>query len=298
MVIIRPMKVEHVAVLADAFPSTRLYKSVCEKGLSVIRPLASPPADDVYGWNYGSARPPSYSAYGRLRALMTLQKARQLLGKAPGRVLEVAAGDGALCACLAMDGHHVSANDLLEENLRRAVSRFRNGSDIRLLPGNLFDLDAAELGRFDLVIACEIIEHVAHSIDFLKKLKSFLAPGGVILLTTPNGAFFRNKLPTYSDIGDFTALEKLQFKPDADGHLFLITTAEMSQIAGSAGLRTREVVLWGTPFITGESGFRYLAPLLPASAWYALERWLGHCGKAVMNTAANAMCVVLSSDSV
>lgn len=226
---------------------------------------------------------------------MTLQKARQLLGKSKGRVLEVAAGDGALCACLAMDGHHVTANDLLEENLRRSIAQFRNASDISLLPGNLFDLDAADVGTFDLVIACEIIEHVAHSVDFLKKLKSFLSPGGHILLTTPNGAYFHNKLPTYSDIDDFTALEKHQFQPDANGHLFLITGEEMTEIAMSAGLRTREIVLWGTPFITGESGFRHLAPLLPVSAWYPLERWLAHFGKTVNNTAANAMCAVLSA---
>jgi 2-polyprenyl-3-methyl-5-hydroxy-6-metoxy-1,4-benzoquinol methylase len=266
----------------------------------VVRPLSSSYAeDDVYGWNYGSARPPSYWAYGRLRALMTLERARGLLDTAaPSRVLEVAAGDAALSACLALEGHHVTANDLREENLRASVERFSNAAHIRLLPGNLFDVDPANVGTFDLVIACEIIEHVAHSVEFLKQLKRLLAPGGRILLTTPNGAYFRNKLPTYSQIDDFTALEKEQFKPDSDGHLFLITPKEMKGIAASAGFRVDDITAWGTPFVSGESGFRYLAPLLPLRGWYALERLVRRFGSRALDVLGNSMCVVLSSTDI
>jgi hypothetical protein len=56
---------------------------------------------DVDGWNYGSAWPPSYGAFGRLRVLSTLNS---VLALKPQRVLEVAAGDGALSACLAARG--------------------------------------------------------------------------------------------------------------------------------------------------------------------------------------------------
>jgi 2-polyprenyl-3-methyl-5-hydroxy-6-metoxy-1,4-benzoquinol methylase len=279
------------------FPSRKLYMSVCDNGLSVVRPLASSNAEgDVFGWNYGSASPPSYWAYGRLRALITMARARGLLDLAAGsRVLEVAAGDAALSACLAKEGHNVTANDLREENLRASVANFNNAADIRLLPGNLFDLDPASAGTFDLVIGCEIVEHVAHTVDFLKQLKRFLAPGGRVLLTTPNGAYFRNKLPTYSEIDDFTALEKEQFKPDSDGHLFLITPREMEGIAKSAGFVVDDITVWGTPFVTGESGFRYLSPLLPLTGWYALERLARRFGSRALDKLGNSMCVVLSA---
>lgn len=284
-------------LMTDRFPSRLLYQSVCNNGLSVVRPLAPVRAEDPYGWNYGSAQPPSYWAYGRLRALMALSQARQLLAKtpAPSCVLEVAAGDAALSACLAVDGHHVTANDLLEDNLRNSVAHFSNAADIHIVPGNLFDLDPAEIGKFDLVLACEIIEHVAHSVEFLKQLKQFVAPGGRILVTTPNGAYFRNNLPTYSRIQDFTALEKDQFKPDADGHLFLITPEEMKDIASSAGLVTEEITVWGTPFITGQSGVRYLTPMLPAGGWYALERLVQSYTPGLMRTLGSSMSVVLSN---
>jgi 2-polyprenyl-3-methyl-5-hydroxy-6-metoxy-1,4-benzoquinol methylase len=285
--------------MITVFPSRTLYQSVCQRGLSVVRPLSSGYEDDAYGWNYGSARPPSYWAYGRLRALITLARARTLLNAAtPSRVLEVAAGDAALSACLALEGHQVTANDLREENLRASVECFSNASRIRLLPGNLFDVDPARTGTFDLVIACEIIEHVAHSVDFLKQLKRLLAPGGRILLTTPNGCYFRNKIPTYAEIEDFSALEKQQFKPDSDGHLFLITPKEMEGIAASAGFKVDEITVWGTPLVTGESGFRYLGPLLPFRGWYALEQMVRRFGPRTMDKLGNSMCVVLSAADV
>jgi 2-polyprenyl-3-methyl-5-hydroxy-6-metoxy-1,4-benzoquinol methylase len=134
-----------------------------------------------------------------MRVLATL---RQALALRPNRVLEVAAGDGALCACLAATGATVFANDLRGEALAKGIEGFENRDNIKLLPGNCFDLDPAQVGCFDLVIACEVIEHVAHALDFVRHLKSFLSPGGHILLTTPNGAYFRSSLPTYAQIED------------------------------------------------------------------------------------------------
>jgi 2-polyprenyl-3-methyl-5-hydroxy-6-metoxy-1,4-benzoquinol methylase len=257
--------------LAQArLPEYSLFHRVCHTGLHAVRPLnGSAASSDSEGWNYGSGLPPSYSAYGRMRALVALADAEALQ---PKSVLEIAAGDAALSASLAMQGRQVAANDLRKENLENAVSNFENASKIRLLPGNLFELDPAVAGQHDLVIACEIVEHVAHTVDFLKQLKRFVAPGGHILLTTPNGSYFRNTLPTHSMIQDFTALESQEFKPDADGHLFLITPEEMVALAREAGLTVERLSLWGTPFITGHAGVSRLSPVLPFRMCHSLER--------------------------
>lgn len=207
---------------------------------------------DVDGWNYGSAWPPSYRAFGRLRVLATLERA---LALKPRRVLEVAAGDGSLSACLAEHGINVTVNDLRTDILVSAIANFENGDSISVLSGNLFELDPDTTGRFDLIIATEVIEHIAHTDDFLRHLARFLTPDGRIFLTTPNGSYFRNGLPTHSMIEDFGALESEQFKPDADGHLFLITPDELSVIARAAGLRPLEIDLMAIPFITGHCGF-------------------------------------------
>src|ERR1700682_2190361 len=111
--------------------------------------------------------------------MLALSKAAALR---PKSVLEIAAGDAALSACLAAMGCRVVANDLRGDHLSQAVARFSHSADIRLLPGNLFDLDPVQTGQFDLVVACEVIEHVAHTVEFLAQLKRFVAPGGHLLI--------------------------------------------------------------------------------------------------------------------
>lgn len=247
------------------FPWSR-FAEVSRSGLGAVRPFATHDFPDPQGWNFKPAWPPSYWAFGRMRAVLAIEDALALPAKS---VLEVASGDGALCAVLAAAGRQTTANDLRTENLTDGLRNFRNGREIRLLGGNLFDLDPETTGRFDLVIACEILEHVAHTVDFLKQLRRFLNPGGRALITTPNGAFFRNRLPTWAQVEDFTALESRQFKPDADGHLFLITPGEMDHLGREAGFSVERLYVWGSPFITGNAGFHQLS-----GRWSAgLARW-------------------------
>src|SRR5208282_4159286 len=131
-------------------PAYSLFRAACQSGLSVVRPLTEDARKrDEFGWNFASGWPPSYEAFGRMRALYTLQQALSLH---PNRVLELAAGDAALSACLAARGVTVFANDLRAETLRDAVANYRNGENIKVRAGNLFELNPAQTGRFDLVI--------------------------------------------------------------------------------------------------------------------------------------------------
>ena len=122
------------------------------------------------------------------------------------------------------------------------------------------------------MVACEVIEHVAHPLDLLAHLRDFLEPGGRILLTTPNGLHFRNRLPTYAEVEDFSELETRQFMPDADGHLFLFTPKELIDLVALAGMRVEQLNSWGTPMLTGHSGFRFVAGRHFVRAAYQAER--------------------------
>lgn len=58
------------------------------------------------------------------------------------------------------------------------------------------DIIAAELGeaeladgRFDVINSCEVIEHVTDPAGFVHVLRAHLAPGGVLMLSTPNAAY-------------------------------------------------------------------------------------------------------------
>ena len=48
------------------------------------------------------------------------------------------------------------------------------------------ELSALGLGRFDLVTCLEVLEHVADKPAFVAELARHLAPGGLMVLSTPN----------------------------------------------------------------------------------------------------------------
>ena len=48
------------------------------------------------------------------------------------------------------------------------------------------ELSALGLGRFDLVACMEVLEHVADKPAFVAQLAAHLAPGGLLVLSTPN----------------------------------------------------------------------------------------------------------------
>lgn len=280
------------------FPEPRLYRAflpwakyarVCAEGFSAVRPLTQDPVPDPCGWNYGSGYPPSYSAYGRMRGLLAAEDALALPGRS---VLELAAQDGSVCVVLAEAGWSATANDLRSDLLEREIRTYRNHESVRRICGNLFDINPETTGRFDLIVACEIIEHVAHSIAFLEQCRRFLVPGGRALVTTPNGEYFHNKLPTWDEVEDFTALESQQFKPDADGHLFLLTPREMMFVGQQAGFELERATVWGSPFLTGHVGFSRISHRAIEPMCHMGERWVQRLPGWLRSRLCTAMTVV------
>ena len=250
------------------FPGHRMFAQSCRRGLSAVFSFRPGVPDDPFGWKFGARWPPSHWAFGRMRALLALQ---DVLSLKPRRALEVAAGGGGLSTCLAASGCEVVVNDLREKETRASLREFSNGEGIRIEGGNVFDLSPKRLGKFDLVLACEVIEHVAHPRELLGHLKRFVEPNGRLFLTTPNGSYFRNRLPTYSEVQDFDELETRQFMPDADGHLFLLTPTELCELAASVGLSVERLNVWGTPMLNGHAGFQYLATRFCVRTAYLTE---------------------------
>jgi 2-polyprenyl-3-methyl-5-hydroxy-6-metoxy-1,4-benzoquinol methylase len=254
----------------------QVYLNVCAKGYTALeRTRENHPLARDNPWQHREVWPPSYEAFGRYRFLDTLRRAREL---APTRVLEIAAGGGFNAACLYEDGREIVLNDL--RPLGEEMEAWTTGAHLRWEGGNFFELEPERLGTFDLVLACEVIEHVAHGDRMLAHLRRFLRPGGTLLLTTPNGAYFRSKLPTHSRVEDFEALEARQFQPDADGHLFLYTAGELERLCREAGYERVEVELTVTPFLSGHAGLRFL-PSRPelAPVYVTLDRWARRLGR-------------------
>ena len=98
--------------------------------------------------------------------------------------LDVGCGAGLLCEPLARLGGDVTGVDAAPENIAAAAHHAEGvGLDIRYIAGEIGSLD---IGAFDLVTCLEVIEHVADKPAFLGALAARLAPGGLMVLSTPN----------------------------------------------------------------------------------------------------------------
>ena len=105
---------------------------------------------------------------------------RPLTGKL---ALDVGCGAGLLAEPLARLGAEVTAVDAAPELI--AVAKLHaegQGLNIDYRAAGVEELD----GQFDLVTAMEVIEHVADPQQFVNDLAARLAPGGLLILSTPN----------------------------------------------------------------------------------------------------------------
>lgn len=97
--------------------------------------------------------------------------------------LDVGCGAGLLAEPLARLGAKVTGVDASPEVI--AVAREHAaavGLAIDYRAGDVHQLS----GQFDLVTSLEVIEHVADPAEFLQALARRLAPGGLLILSTPN----------------------------------------------------------------------------------------------------------------
>ena len=186
----------------------------------------------------------------------------------PRSVLDIGCAQATLALTLAEDGYRVVASDLRAEFLEYAKTRYERG-DIRFVAGNVFELNLNE--QFDLVYANQIIEHLVHPVDFLAKLRGFVAPGGHLVVATPNHGFLMSRLPSYDELGDVTQYEHKQFTADADGHFFAYRPSELQKFFRDAGFQVESVHLFETPWASGHMKVRYLHAVLPYRVLRGME---------------------------
>jgi 2-polyprenyl-6-hydroxyphenyl methylase/3-demethylubiquinone-9 3-methyltransferase len=108
------------------------------------------------------------------------QSRRPLEGKT---ALDVGCGAGLLAEPLARLGATVTAVDAAAELIDAARAHAAGqGLDIDYRAAAVEELE----GQFDLVTSLEVIEHVADPGAFVTALAQRLAPGGLMILSTPN----------------------------------------------------------------------------------------------------------------
>lgn len=107
---------------------------------------------------------------------------RQLEGCPPGEVLEIGSGAGMLLQELAARGHACTALETSPQ-ARELINAVASGGGLPLTVRSAPDDNWS--GRFPLLLAFEVLEHIEDDAAVLKQWASWLQPGGTLLLSVP-----------------------------------------------------------------------------------------------------------------
>lgn len=193
-----------------------------------------------------------------------------IAGRKPIDVLDVGCAQGTLALLLAERGHRVTAVDVRPEFLEYAQSRHTHGA-VRFLQANALKEDIP--GQYDLVFANQLIEHLVYPGQFVTQLRRNLRPGGKLVVTTPNGDYVRNSLPSFKELGDPREWEHLQFTADGDGHFYAYLAEELADILRSSDFKNVQTRFFESPMISGHMKVRHVHAFVPSSILRALDRY-------------------------
>ncbi len=178
-----------------------------------------------------------------------------------GRALDVPCGPGLASEALRRLGFQVTAGDIDEH-------AFAAGHEIAF---ETLDLDLPlpfADASFELVHCGDGIEHLESPIRALRELARVLAPGGTLILTTPNYASLERRLRFLLSGSLAKPLPRVGANPKAGphGHVSPLTFNQIAWMAERAGL-----TLANARALLPQRRQRWLAPLaLPALAYRAL----------------------------
>jgi 2-polyprenyl-6-hydroxyphenyl methylase/3-demethylubiquinone-9 3-methyltransferase len=146
--------------------------------------------------------------------------------------LDVGCGAGLLAEPLTRLGAKVTGIDAAPEVIevaREHAARMRLEIDYRAVP-----VEQVE-GEFELITALEVIEHVAEPLAFVRSLARRLAPGGLLILSTPNATGW-SRLLTITLAEGFGRIPKGTHDFDK-----FITPDRMQVLLADAGLTCTDV---------------------------------------------------------
>lgn len=130
------------------------------------------------------SRPLTRSLYESLAFSWAERHEPRLATGAGRRALEIGCGFGYVAELLAERGYRVLATDVSPFAIERARGEIAR-PEVELL---VWDATRPPPfpGGFDLVVAFEVVEHLVDPDAALRSWRSLLAPGGALLVTTPN----------------------------------------------------------------------------------------------------------------
>lgn len=154
------------------------------------------------------------------------------------RVLDVGAGEGALGAQLKARGCKVVC---LEVDEGRAVKAREKGLEVVVRSIEAAGIE--DLGKFDVVVCADVLEHLLDPAGALLKLKGALEGNGKVLASIPNVAFYGVRLRLLVGRFDYTDTGILDRT-----HLRFFTRVTARRLLEEAGLKvTYEAITIAPP---------------------------------------------------
>lgn len=178
--------------------------------------------------------------------------------------LDIGCGAGLMTEPLARMGATATGIDAAAENIAAATAHASAGGlqiDYRATSAEAL---AASGTRYDVVTCLEVIEHVADRGSFVAALAGLVAPGGLVIMSTPN----RTPASWAVLIGGAEIVTRTIPRGAHDWQRFM-TPAELSQALVSAGLHVNAVtgMTWrpGKGFTLGtDTSINYFVTAVPA----------------------------------
>jgi len=159
-------------------------------------------------------------------------------------ILDLGCAEGKLAVALALKGHKVTASDISQNFLERALDTAqRNSVEIGAVRCDIEENDAAYRfwgESFDVIYFMNVIEHLRNPIRALENIRELLNSEGILFIHTPN-VFTLNRIARY-----FLKRKKLMnyYAPQnlADIHLQKYDYLTIEQTLNFAGLRVRRMI--------------------------------------------------------
>jgi len=139
--------------------------------------------------------PPMLSTVGAetLRRIATMPRFNRWLAELMGRyvadkrVVEVGCGIGTLTELLAPSARAVLCLDLDPAYVELVRSQYERDAKVRVIQADAADTSwvAPEVGRWDVVVCCNVLEHIADDRQALATMNSALVAGGHLILYVP-----------------------------------------------------------------------------------------------------------------
>jgi SAM-dependent methyltransferase len=164
---------------------------------------------------------------------------RRLPARTPGRLLEVGCASGGFLLEASSLGWRVEGIEFSEAAAARATAL---GFDVRVAT---IETAAPPTQQVDIIVAWMVLEHLHDPVGALSRMRSWLAPGGLLVVSVPDVACINRRI-----------FKSAAYDLELPRHLFHFTPATISRVLKHAGWKV-ERLRWQRNAVTPLRSLEY-----------------------------------------